>query len=115
MSAADDLRRVAAKLSRSYAVFREGVVQESFRSVVEGSELTGAPGQPIGETHRLHDSWQITREGTDALIASDSEYAAVVEHNTRHEHFQNHGPHSRDLTAAGFNRIVEHVAQGLEK
>lgn len=109
-----------------------GVVQEAKRSIVEGSELTGSPGQPV-DTSFLKGSWIIDFPApAEATITTNVSYARVIEDNVRAEYDpagvdrppglapagggRQHiksvvgGNHSVALTVAGFNRIVETVA-----
>lgn len=87
-----------------------GVATEALRSIVEGSELTGAPGQPV-DTGNLRASWQLTFPSpTSAQISTNVEYAPIIEDNLRGAKFRNHGPNSVKLTRAGLPRIVETVA-----
>lgn len=116
MSFDADLRRFEVKLERvTQAVFAD-VVAETARSVVDGSEITGAPGQPV-DTGNLRASWQ-TRfvSPTLAEITTNVEYAPFVEDgvgNSGPMRFKNHGPHSVELTKAGFQRIADHVAKAV--
>ena len=94
--------------------------EEVQRSVIEGSEVTGAPGQPV-DTGALARSWQpefvnpalwrITATGVDPQTGEKVGYAEHVEDNVRGVTFRNHGPHSVRLTRAGWDRIVEKVAR----
>lgn len=78
-------------------------------SVVNGSPLTSAPGQPV-DTGNLKASWQLTFESpTAALISTNVEYAPVIEYNTRGATLRSQvgGFHSVALTVGGFERLVE--------
>lgn len=90
--------------------------EEVLRSVQTGSELTGAPGQPV-DTGNLRASWNLQFESeSESLISTNVEYAQPIE-----EGVGPHGPltlrsavggfHSVQLTAAGFDRIVDAVAR----
>lgn len=82
-----------------------------FESVVEGSPITGAPGQPVDDGD-LKESWTNTRTGpATAEIASDSPYAEAVEENWSGVAFKNHGPHSKALTEVGFPDLVADVVR----
>jgi hypothetical protein len=91
-----------------------GVVAEAFRSVQTGSELTGAPGQPV-DTGRLRSSWHITWQGREAaLISTNVVYAEQIEDGTRAGReltlrSQVGGFHSVKLTLAGAGNILRHV------
>jgi hypothetical protein len=56
MSAADEMRRELMKLEAMTKQVFVDVATEAHRSIVEGSELTGAPGQPV-DTGYLRASW----------------------------------------------------------
>jgi hypothetical protein len=105
----DGLDRFAMKLdARNQRVF-VGCATEVQRSVVFGSEITGAPGQPV-DTGNLRDSWipeftsPTTWQTTTKVL-----YAPIIEHNIRGATFRNHGPHAVELTRVGFPRIVAKV------
>lgn len=83
---------------------------EALRSVQEGSELTGAPGQPVDKGDLLV-SWQLTFPSPDsAVIGTDSDHAKPIEDGVG-----KYGPltlrskvggwHSVKLTAANLGRI----------
>lgn len=110
MAFADQIRKFALTMetdSRAAFVAAAGL---TFESIVEGSSLTGAPGQPVA-TGQLHDSWilELPGDGT-AVIASDAPYAIAVEEGLHGVAFKNHGPHSVALTVAAWERIVEKAA-----
>jgi hypothetical protein len=86
MAFADDLKRFTAKVeTRSQAVFLN-TVTAAYESITDGSALTGAPGQPVGQYGpgyhegevggELKASWQ-TRfvSPTVAEIVTNSPYA----------------------------------------
>lgn len=98
-------------------------------SIVEGSSVSGAPGQPV-DTGYLKGSWQLTFDDEGALISTNVAYAPVIEENTRaaydargtqrpanlvsqqggsrpHQRSQVGGPHSVALTRAAFQSFVE--------
>jgi voltage-gated potassium channel Kch len=110
-SFAADLNHFALKLkTRSQAVF-VNVVSATADSIINGSALTGSPGQPV-DTGVLKASW-ITSFDTpsSAIIASGgaaSAYNTIIEHNIRGATLRSAvgGFHSVALTVAGFDRIV---------
>lgn len=111
MSFADDLRRWTIKTEAMTKAVFVGTVEEATRSVVFGSEITGAPGQPV-DSGNLRDSWQtIYDTPTSAQIVTNVEYAPYVEDNVRGVTFRNHGAHSVKLTIAGMPKIVETVVK----
>lgn len=99
-------------------VFVDSTVEVQ-RSVVTGSELTGAPGQPV-ITGNLKTSWigEFTSDATWELTTK-SEYAIPIENgeNDRGPFNPQRGAprsevggyHSVKLTRAGWPRIVESV------
>ena len=110
MSFESDLRAFAQKTERrAKDVFVESTVQVR-RSIVEGSELTTAPGQPVDTGHlkasfidnfTSPDTWQIT---------TNTEYAPGIEDGVGITiRSPVGGSHSVKLTVAGWPRIVEHV------
>lgn len=93
------------------AIF-DGTLDELARSVIDGSELTGAPGQPVGKTGRLKRSWKTARPAPDiGEVSTDVEYAPIVEDGEMRLHSPVGGSHSVKLTVAGFDNIVDAVAQ----
>lgn len=96
---------------RERAVF-VGTATEVLRSIQEGSELTGAPGQPV-DTGTLKASWQLSfpSENT-AQISTNLDYAIPNEDGvsaTGGPYVQKSptgGRHSVKLTRAGFDKIV---------
>lgn len=96
-----------------------GTANEALRSIVEGSELTGAAGQPV-DTGFLRASWQVTFDGGSATIGSNAAYAEPIEDGTG-----KHGPltlrskvggfHSVKTTVANFDRIVIAVKDRIAK
>lgn len=130
MTAADDAHnrqtiiRVGAMLKDSFV----GIVEECTRSVVEGSELTGAPGQPVGQYgpgyHNgekggyLKASWQTVFDSpSQATIGTNTEYAESIEDGLSYAHGGTPmtlrstvgGFHSVKLTVAGAERIKQAV------
>lgn len=112
MSASDDVRREILKLEAMTQDVFVGVGTEALRSIQGGSELTGAPGQPV-DTGYLKGSWQRTfPSATQQAIGTNAAYAQGIEDGVGP-----HGPiqlrsavggfHSVALTVAGLPRIVE--------
>jgi len=124
MSFADDLQRFAVKTQgKSNALFIN-VASGVKASIVDGSAVTGAPGQPV-DTGNLKASWQLTFESKNsALVSTNVAYAPVIEDNLRSS-FDPRGTmpekdvlrepkkstvggfHSVKLTVGAFDRIVE--------
>lgn len=111
MGFADQLNAHAEKYKKHLGEIREGTDDEMFRSIVEGSEITGAPGQPVGKSGKLRDSWTQEKSATDTVTSSDAPYAQAVEENWGNVDFANHGPHSAKITVVAFPRVVEAVVQ----
>lgn len=103
-------RRVETNTRAAYVRTAE-LVHES---VVHGSPVTSAPGQPIA-TGNLRASWNLTVGPTEALIATNVEYAPIIEHNVRGATFRNHGAHSVALTVQGFDRLVAQAVREVDK
>lgn len=116
MTFADDLNKFSVTCqTRSNDVF-VGCVDEAFNSVVLGSPITGAPGQPV-DTGVLRSSWQkYFTSPTQAQISTNVEYAPYIEDgmNSRgafHLRSTVGGFHSLKMTIAAFQRIVDIVTQ----
>lgn len=118
MSFNPPLTSFAEKYRQRMQNFTHGVVNEVQRSIVEGSEITAAPGQPV-DTGNLRASWSTAYESpTVARISTNVEYARPIEDGVGP-----HGPltlrsavggfHSIALTVAGFDRIVESVRKDV--
>ena len=123
MTWAEDLRRFTATVqTRTHDVFVD-TATEALRSIVEGSEITGAPGQPV-DTGALRASWQLTYdEPTTAVISTNLVYAPIIEDGMREASLNVTGRgqtmqaitlrsevggfHSVRLTRAGIQRIVD--------
>jgi hypothetical protein len=109
----NSVRRFAVKVEARTGEVFVNIVAAAHASIVEGSPVTGAPGQPV-DTGNLKNSWQVEFEGPEkALISTNVEYAPAVEENLRGVDFHNHGPHSVALTIAGLGNIVENEARKL--
>lgn len=121
MSFDGDLGKFTRKVeTKSQAVFI-GVGEECLRSIVEGSEITGAPGQQV-DTGALKGSWQRWFVSpTEQVIGTDSPYALQEEDGITWrgkpivQHSAVGGPFSTRLTVAGFGKIVEIVAARFNK
>lgn len=102
------LRRVKSAV----AFAREEVV----RSVKYGSELTGAPGQPV-DTSNLVNSWTESFPSQyEWLFATNVEYAIYIEHGSNDIaaftlRSEVGGFHSVKLTIASWDRIAEFAAR----
>lgn len=124
----DDINRFVVKLEGVEKTLLPAVASEVLRSIQDGSELTGAPGQTVGQYgpgyHQgevggtLKASFQLTFPTAEtAEISTKSEYAIPNETGVS----RTGGPYvqrstvggrlSVAMTRAGFPRIVEHVAK----
>lgn len=103
---ADFVRKTEAKRR---AVFLN-TVSATKDSIVNGSPLTAAPGQPV-DTGNLRNSWDHAFEGGGdaATIFTNVEYAPIIEDNVRGATLRSQvgGFHSVKLTVAGFEKIVD--------
>lgn len=112
---AADMRAFQIKIeARTRAVFH-GVVTEVTRSVVEGSDLTGAPGQLV-DTGNLRASFHTSYPTADtAELSTNVVYARMAEEGRREDgraitqRSEVGGFHSIALTIAGYDRIAAHV------
>ncbi len=122
MSFASDVQNFRAALSQRAIDLHARVADLAFTSIVDGSPLTGAPGQPVSSgSHagRLKGSW--TREDRGPLvtvISSDEVYAPYVEDGSHDGkdlvlHSPTGGFHSVALTRAGWDRIVDQATREI--
>lgn len=109
MSFESDIRSFGLKVqTRLKDVVTESGIEVQ-RSLVEGSELTGAPGQPV-DTGNLKSSFIAERlSDYEWQITTNVEYAPEIEENLRGATLRSKvgGFHSKALTEAGFPRIVD--------
>jgi hypothetical protein len=107
------------------------VAQHAHRSIQEGSEVTGAPGQPVA-TGNLRSSWQLSFPSPDrALISTNVVYAPIIESGIRPIGSGRGnatgrtglritlrspvgGFHSVQITLDGIQRIVAHESKRLK-
>lgn len=136
MSAADDAhnRETIVKLGAMLSDVFTMVAQEAHRSVVEGSEITGAPGQPVGQygpgyhngEHggHLKGSWQLVFDSPNvAVIGTNVEYAESIEDGLSYAHGGTPmtlrstvgGFHSVAQTEAGIPKIVAAVTERVKR
>jgi hypothetical protein len=114
-----DIKRFSDKVQiRSGAVFTE-TMDECLRSIQTGSEISGAPGQPV-DTGALRASWQkFFISPMEARIGTNIVYAQSIEDGLSYAHGGTPitqrssvgGFHSVKLTIAAFARIVEIVTR----
>lgn len=129
MSFTDDLQKFALKVeNRSRAVFL-GSVDAVKQSIVEGSAVTAAPGQPV-DTGNLVSSWQETfPEDLIGDVTTNVEYAPAIEEGQQAPYTNPHGTqvtpgpmtlrsavggfHSVKLTRAGWKPLVASVVKDV--
>jgi hypothetical protein len=111
MNFRDDLKRFSARIKTQERAVFVGVAAAAKASIVEGSPITGAPGQLV-QSGNLRSSWQLEFESpTAALISTNVEYAPEMEHGVRdgrelHQRSAIGGFHSVALTIAGIEKLV---------
>lgn len=127
MSFGEELRIFGEKAERNIHAVFVGSVNAVHGSVVEGSAVTGAPGQPV-DTGNLRASWQETfPEPLVGQTATNVAYAESIEHGQQAPYTTAAGTqvtpgpmtlrssvggfHSVKLTRAGWQDIVRDVAQ----
>lgn len=109
MSFSDDIDRFLLKLESREAALLPAVASAVQDSIVNGSPVTGAPGQPV-DTGALRASWSLDfPSATEARISTKIEYAPIIEHNLRGAKLRSQvgGFHSVALTRAGFQKLVD--------
>lgn len=121
MSFADQIAQFTAKTSANVRAVHAEASTLTFESVVEGSAITGAAGQPVAQSGspndgELRDSWKKEAVSpTETVISTDSSYAQDVEDNIHGFTFKNHGPHSVKQTVANFDLIVDAAVAKVAK
>lgn len=82
MGFADDMRNFAAEVEADdQAIFVETAAL-AFESIVEGSPITGAPGQPV-DTGAEKAAWHLELAAHSAAITNPMAYAPVIENDLR--------------------------------
>ncbi len=111
MTYKDDLRAHRRNVRRQLEEVFLIATEEVGHSVVEGSAITGAPGQPV-DTGELKGSW--IERYVDRFIyrlTTDKIYAPFIEGGNYVQRSVVGGPHSVRLTRTGWPRIVEDAAR----
>ena len=114
----DEVRQFQIKAEQRARDIHNGIADLAYSSIVEGSPVTGAPGQPV-DTGNLKASWQNTVEGPlTRLLSTNVIYAPIIEDGSRAGRALTlrskvGGFHSVKLTIAAWPRIVEWVTKGL--
>lgn len=114
-----DIDRFNKKLAKKPVEFIDRATDEVFNSIVNGSALTGAPGQPV-LSGALKRSWvkRRTSAGTSEVV-TDSPYARTIEDLFgRFGKIQIRsavgGGHSVKMTQAAWDQIIFKVLQDIE-
>ena len=112
MSFQSDMNRHLSKADKRLRAIHANVVFKVRDSIVFGSALTGAPGQPV-DTGNLRASWQLTNpEPLVSNISTNVVYAPFIEDGIGRGgamilHSKVGGFHSVRVTRAGFRKIVD--------
>lgn len=114
MTFSADIARFKGKLAGQVEQIFVGGIALTKTSIVHGSPITGAPGQPEA-SGALADSWRDERDGDRATILTGHPGAPTIEAGTREGralvlHGSGGGFHSLELTRTGWPRIVDTVA-----
>jgi hypothetical protein len=124
MSFDADIMRFVLKLDARDAALLPAVAMAVHTSIVEGSPVTGAPGQVVADEHggNLRGSWQLTFPAPDT--AQSSTNVAYAQSNEDGIARPGGGPYVQRsaiggrwnvaLTRAGFQKLVDHVARELK-
>ncbi len=80
MSFASDLSRFAVKVTARSKHVVAAMVADVQESIVDGSPVTGAPGQPV-DTGALKNSWQgvVDPSGWSGTVGTNLVYAPIIE------------------------------------
>jgi hypothetical protein len=130
----DDIRAFTVEVGDlDKAIFVETAVL-AHESIVEGSSITGAPGQPV-DTGALKASWHLDFEESQANITTPLGYAPVIEDDlrssfdrsgdepvrpkspgggTRHHKSTVGGHQSVTLTLAGIDRLIDEAGRRVQ-
>ena len=118
MTFREDVARFTGKVTTRGQQLHAAVSDLAFTSIVEGSPVTGAPGQPVAPdappgVRTLKGSWQQIPEGPlRTAILTDVPYAPDIEDGARNGRALTlrskiGGFHSVKLTRTGWHRLVE--------
>jgi hypothetical protein len=119
MSFESDLRRFALKVEGRCKDFVTQASVEVQRSIVEGSEITAAPGQPV-DTGALRASWTPERiSDLEWQTTTNLDYAPGIEdaigpNGPITQRSEVGGFHSVALTRGGWVNIVDVVAERFQ-
>jgi hypothetical protein len=124
------LQRFTVKLDSLATDLLPAVAATAHESIVTGSPLTGAPGQPVGQYGpgynegdvggTLKASWQllfpapgVAEITTNLVYAPHNEYGVTEDGRPYRQRSSVGGRHSVALTIAGMQRIVDYEAKRL--
>lgn len=113
------LQRFTVKIESLATQLLPAVAATAHESIVTGSPLTGAPGQPV-DTGNLRASWTVAfpspavaEISTKTVYAPHNEYGVTEDGRPYTQRSPVGGRHSVALTIAGMQRIVNHEAKRL--
>lgn len=112
---ANEVRKFAEKAKARERLLFKRVAEHAFRSIRFGSNITGAPGQPV-DTTMLLKSWRMRiGPGRNVEISSPLFYAPIIEDNRRGATLRSKvgGFHSVKLTRLGWQRMVEYELRDM--
>ena len=113
-----DLSNFAKMVGAREELLYNRVVAHIHRSILDGSEVTGAPGQPV-DTGDLYLSWKErgSRAARSVDFYSELPYAPIIEDNWRGAQLRSPvgGFHSVKLTVAAFDAIVRHELRRVQQ
>lgn len=116
MAFKDDMDKIIAKVRRKELALFHAVTAHAYQSIVEGSAVTGAPGQPV-DTGALKRSYSMVKEvrRRHSVIRSGLSYAPIIEDNRRGAQLRSKvgGFHSIKMTRVGWRRIVAYEMRKL--
>lgn len=115
MSFGLDVKRFSEKAMNHARKIADRATEMAYSSIVEGSPLTGAPGQPV-DTGALKGSWIIQFGPLRNEISSHLIYAPMIEDGTRAGRAlvlrsQVGGFHSLALTRIAWSKIVDEATR----
>lgn len=115
----EGLDRFVVKLENIGNGLLPAVAAAAHESVVNGSPVTGAPGQPV-DTGNLRASWQLAFPSpevaeitTKTVYAPHNEYGVTEDGRPYTQKSPVGGRHSVALTITNFDKLVEHEVKRL--
>lgn len=122
MAFSDEVHDFSNKLPELTDAVYHGVCDEIFRSIRFGSELTGAPGQPVQSSNLLNSWFEKPESEESTLIGTNVVYAPGIEDGISMQTgkpMQVRSPvggfNSVKLTQAGLQNIVDKVLEDVAK